>query len=61
MTHNQLEKLSEADREILRRALNGHLVRPGTRLTASLVEVLRDHFTKIDLTDETASCLGWDS
>jgi hypothetical protein len=61
MTLKQLERLSDADREILRRALNGHLVRPGTRLTTSLVEVLRDHFAKIDLTDQPTTCLGWDS
>lgn len=57
MTPNQLQKLPEDDREILRRALNGHLIRPGTRLTVSLIEVLREYFAKIDLTNYNSSCL----
>lgn len=64
MTAKTMHKLSQDDTEILRRALNGHLIRPNARITLSLIEVLRDHFNrldKIELTDSQTSCLGYDS
>jgi hypothetical protein len=58
MTSTIAKKLSQDGQEILRRALNGHLIPPDTRVTESLIDVLRDHFAKIDLTDDDATCLG---
>lgn len=44
-----------AEIEILRRALTGRLINPETRITKSLIEVLADHFKKIDTEDARAA------